>query len=269
MLYNSKNSSVNVDGSTMEYIRFGSGERKLIFLPGLGDGLRSVKGTAAFMALLYRKYSANHTVYMFSRKRQIAPGSSTRDMAADMKKAMDILGIDSADIIGVSMGGMIAQHLAADFPEAVEKLVLVVTSPYCNAMAESSIKEWIALAERDDYRALMDSNLRLIYSEKYYRQNRWMLPLTTVLTKPKSYERFFRQAEACLSHDTRERLGSIKAPTLIIGGAKDRVLGSAGSVELHESIEGSRLHIYPEGRHGLYEEEKDFNSFVLNFLMEN
>jgi len=269
MLYSSKNGILEFDGTGMEYIRFGTGPRTLIFLPGLGDGLRSVKGTAAFMALLYRKYSANHTVYMFSRKMQIAPGSSTRDMAADMKKAMDMLGIVKADVIGVSMGGMIAQHLAADFPEAVEKLVLVVTSPYCNAMAESAIKEWIALAERDDYRALMDSNLQLIYSEKYYRQNRWMLPLTTVLTKPKSYERFFRQAEACLSHDAREGLKSIKAPTLIIGGAKDRVLGSSGSMELCEGIEGSRLHIYPEGRHGLYEEEKDFNSFVLNFLMEN
>ena len=268
MLYNAKNAAVSIDGSLMEYIQFGNGKRNLVFLPGLGDGLRTVKGTAAIMAMLYRKYSANHTVYMFSRKQHISPGSSTRDMAADLKKAMDTLGIDKADIIGVSMGGMIAQHFAADFPEAVNKLVLVVTCPYCNEKVENSIYEWLGLARSGDHRSLMGSNLKLIYSEKYYRQNRWMLPVVGTLTKPKSYERFYRQAEACLSHDASERLAHIKAPTLIIGGAKDQVLGCEASVELNQKIAGSKLRIYPEGCHGLYEEEKDFNSFVLGFLMD-
>ena len=91
MLYNAKNAAVSIDGNLMEYIQFGNGKRNLVFLPGLGDGLRTVKGTAAIMAMLYRKYSVNHTVYMFSRKQHISPGSSTRDMAADLKKAMDTL----------------------------------------------------------------------------------------------------------------------------------------------------------------------------------
>ena len=57
MLYQAKNGSLNMGESTMDYIRFGTGERVLIMLPGLGDGLRSVKGTALPMAVMYRTYA--------------------------------------------------------------------------------------------------------------------------------------------------------------------------------------------------------------------
>ena len=250
----------------MEYIRFGSGKKTLVFLPGLGDGLRSVKGTALFMALLYHKYAKDYTAYMFSRKRDILPGSSTRDMAADQKKAMDLLGVKKADIIGVSMGGMIAQHLAADFPESVDKLVLVVTTAGQNPQLVASVDEWLRFARADNHRGLMDSNLKLIYSEKYYRNNKWLVPILGTITKPKSYERFFRQAEACYSHDSRAQLPLIKAATLIIGGKNDVVLGADASREIHAGIENSALRIYSDGYHGLYEEEKDFNEYVLKFL---
>ena len=114
---------------------------------------------------------------------------------------MDLLGIEEADIIGVSMGGMIAQHLAADFPESVDKLVLVVTTAGQNPQLVASVDEWLRFARADNHRGLMDSNLKLIYSEKYYRNNKWLVPILGTITKPKSYERFFRQAEACYSHD--------------------------------------------------------------------
>lgn len=266
MFYNAENRVVHVDNVPMEYIRFGRGSKNLIMLPGLGDGLRSVKGTAPLMAIMYRDFAKEYTVYMFSRKTVIPLQYSTRDMAADLKQAMDILGIDKADLIGVSMGGMIAQHFAADYPERLAKLVLVVTLAGQNPTVTKAVNEWIELAKQGNHRALMESNLRLIYSDKYYRNNSWLIPAIGALTKPASYERFIRQAEACLSHDALSQLPRIKAPTLIIGGEKDKTVGGDASRELHRGIENSVLRIYPEGYHGLYEEEKDFNFFVLNFL---
>ena len=59
---------------------------------------------------------------------------------------------------------------------------------------------------------------------------------------------------------------NIKAPTLIIGGGKDETVGSEGSIELHSKIDNSLLRIYPNGPHGLYEEEDDFQLYVLSFL---
>ena len=260
------NGQLKLATGEMDYIRFGHGERTLIMLPGLGDGLRTVKGTAMPMALLYRIFSKDFTVYAFSRKSPLPAGYTTRDMARDQAEAMDLLGIRSADILGVSMGGMIAQYLALDFPEKVGKLILAVTCAAPNPILEESVGEWMALAQKGDHGAFMDSNLRRIYSADYYRKNRWMAPLVGALTKPKSYDRFFIQARACLTHDTLERLSQIRATTLVLGGERDLALGGDASWQIAEAIPGATLRMYPQWGHGLYEEEPTFNATVMDFL---
>ena len=266
MLYNAKNGTLKIYGTTMDYIRFGTGERILVMLPGLGDGLRSMKGTALPMAFMYREFEKDFTVYAFSRKNALPEGYTTRDMARDQAEAMEQLGIRKADIFGVSMGGMIAQHLAIDYPEKVNKLILTVTSARPNPILTESIEEWVSCAKRDDHTALMDSNLLRIYSEGYYRKNKWMVPIMGKLTKPKSYDRFFVQADACLTHDAYERLHQVQATTLVVGGEKDLSLGGDASREIAEKIPGAELRMYAQWGHGLYEEAKDFNQVVLDFL---
>ena len=262
MFFNAKNGKI----AGTEYIRFGAGKRNLIMLPGLGDGLKTVGGTALPMALMYRMFAKDFTVYMFSRRADLPAGHSTRDMARDLAEAMNALGIEKADILGVSMGGMIAQWLAIDYPERVGKLILTVTAARPNGVLEESIKEWMEQAKSGDHSALMDSNLKRIYSEKYYRQNKWMIPLLSVLTRPRSYDRFLILAEACLTHDAYEELSDIKAPTFVIGGGRDLAIGPDAAGELAGRIPGAVLKIYPQWGHGLYEEAKDFNDIVLEFL---
>lgn len=267
MFYNVKNGTLKIGGTSMDYIRFGWGEKVLILLPGLGDGLTTVKGTALPMALMYRVFSKDYTVYMFSRINDLPAGYTTRDMARDQAGAMDALGIEKADVLGVSMGGMIAQFLAIDYPEKIGKLVLTVTSARVNPVLEESVREWIALAEKGDHVAFMDSNVKKIYSDDYYRKNKWMIPVMGKLTKPKSYDRFFIQADACLSHDAFALLSRIQAPTLVLGGEKDLALGGEASREIAAEIPGSKLLMYEQWGHGLYEEEKDFNRTVLSYLL--
>jgi len=263
---NVKNGVVAIGSGEMDYIRFGSGNRILIMLPGLGDGLRTVKGTALPMAAMYREFSGEFTVYVFSRVNGLPVGSTTRDMARDQAEAMEQLGIEKADIFGVSMGGMIAQHLAIDYPEKVNRLILTVTSARPNPILTESIEEWVALAQKGDHGAFMDSNLRRIYSQEYYKKNRWMIPAVGKLTRPKTYDRFFIQAHACLDHDAFGRLGQIKAPTLVVGGEQDIALGPDASREIAAAIPNAALHIYAQWGHGLYEEAKDFNGRILDFL---
>ena len=262
MLYNAYNGVV----LDTEYIRFGTGKNVLVMLPGLGDGLRSMKGTAFPMALMYRMFAKDYTVYAFGRKMHLSAGYTTRDMARDLYEAMEALGIVKADIFGVSMGGMIAQYFAIDYPEKVGKLILTVTSAKPNPILEESIEEWVGCAKRNDHRALMDSNLKRIYSDKYYRQNKWMIPLIGALTKPKSYDRFYIQAEACLNPTAYDELHHIQAPTLVVGGEQDLSLGGDASREIAAVIPNAQLHMYPHWGHGLYEEAGDFNGLILNFL---
>ena len=266
MCYHAKSGTVNLDGGKMDYVRFGAGSRNLVMLPGLGDSLRSVKGTAIPMALLYRCFAADFTVYMFSRKDPLPAGYTTRDMERDQVQAMELLGIEKADVFGVSMGGMIAQWLAGDAPEMVDHLVLVVTCPEPNAILTESIEEWVSLARAGDTAGFMESNLRRIYSDDYCRKNMWIAPIAGWLTKPKSYDRFYIQAEACLHHDAASELRRIRAKTLIIGGEQDKALGGEASRQLAAAIAGAKLKMYPQWGHGLYEEEKTFNQTVLRFL---
>ena len=268
MLYNAKNGTLNIGNTTMDYIRFGSGQRTLVMLPGLGDGLRSMKGTALPMAFMYREFCKDFTVYAFSRKNELPEGYTTRDMAKDQAEAMAQLGIEKADIFGVSMGGMIAQHLAIDYPEKVNKLILTVTSARPNPILTESIDEWVALAKRGDHAGFMDSNLQRIYSDGYYRRNKWLAPIVGKVTKPKTYDRFFVQANACLTHDAYESLHKIKAPTLVVGGEQDKALGGDPSKEIATRIPGAQLRMYEQWGHGLYEEAKDFNQVIVDFLCE-
>ena len=98
-----KNGSIPIDDTEMDYIVFGQGRKPFIMLPGLGDGLKSAKGMALPFSVLYRKLGAHYRVYAFSRRRRIPEGFTTRDIAEDVARAMDTLGIRRAYILGVSI----------------------------------------------------------------------------------------------------------------------------------------------------------------------
>ena len=108
MFYNAKNNNIKIEQSDMDYISFGKGNKNLIIIPGLGDGLRTVKGMAIPLAFMYKKFAKEYTVYIFSRRNNLTNGFTTQDMAQDIAKAMNLLNISNADILGVSQGGMIA-----------------------------------------------------------------------------------------------------------------------------------------------------------------
>ena len=122
-----KNGRLGLSAGEMDYIRFGSGKRVLLMLPGVGDGLATVKGLAVPFALMYRALAKDFTVYVFSRRVHLPRHMTTRDMAEDVNEAMEKLGLAGAAVVGVSQGGMIAQWLALDHPDKVAKLVLTVT----------------------------------------------------------------------------------------------------------------------------------------------
>ncbi|MBQ9928536.1 MAG: hypothetical protein IJO65_11240, partial [Lachnospiraceae bacterium] len=77
-MLHAKGGQLAIDDTTMEYICFGTGAKNLIMIPGLGDGLTSVKGKAIPFALLYRQYAKEYTIYVFSRKNKLMEGDNTR-----------------------------------------------------------------------------------------------------------------------------------------------------------------------------------------------
>ncbi len=260
-----KNGCVAVGDTDMYYVSFGKGNKTLIVLPGLSDGLSTVKGKALLLASPYKKFFEKYTVYMFSRKNTMPEGYTIRAMADDQALAMKKLGIASACVMGVSQGGMIAQYIAIDHPEIVEKLILVVTAPYANETVRDAVNAWIRMAEAGDHVSLMADTAERTYSRAYLDKHRRLFPLVARLTKPKDYERFLKNANAILAFDAREMLSKITAPTLIIAGAEDHIAGNGAACELKQNIGNSELCIYQGLGHGLFEEAGDFYDKVHGF----
>lgn len=266
MFWKAKNGNIKIDDTDMDYITFGKGSKPLVMIPGLGDGLTTVKGMAVFMALTYHMYARDYKVYVFSRKNHLEKGYFTRDMARDQAEVMRKLGISNAMIVGVSQGGMIAQYLTIDAPDLVEKLVLVVTLSKQNEIVQEVIESWVKLAELGDHKSLMIDIAEKSYSEKYLKKYRMTYPIIGKIGKPKNYDRFLVQANACIQHNAYDELEKIKCPTLVIGGEEDKIVGVNASIEIADKIENSELYLYKGLGHALYEEAKDFNSRVQEFL---
>ena len=264
-MLHAKNGCLRLAAGEMDYIRFGGGERTFVMLPGVGDGLKTVRGMALPFALLYRQLAKDFTVYVFSRRRELPRHMTTREMAADLSEAMDTLGLNEAAVVGVSQGGMIAQWLALDHPDKVRKLVLVVTLARPNDTVREAIAVWTELAERGDYRGIMLDTAERSYSEKRLKLARAEYRLLGCVGKPKSFERFLTQAESCMTHDAYGELDRITCPTLVIGGTDDRIVTGEASVEIAGRIPGSELYLYEDLGHGLYEEAPDFLERVADF----
>ena len=79
MLWNARNGEVPIDKAKMSYVSFGHGDRAFVMLPGLSDGLATVRGKALMLAKPYRVFFDQFTVYMFSRKDEMPDGWQCRD----------------------------------------------------------------------------------------------------------------------------------------------------------------------------------------------
>ena len=260
-----ENGCVTLDDTEMYYVSFGKGDKNLVVLPGLSDGLATVKGKAGILSASYRRFFPDYTVYMFSRKNRMPDGYTNREMAEDQIRAMKELGIGQACVLGVSQGGMIAQYMAIDHPEAVTKLILAVTAANANPVVKEAVSLWIEQAERGDHTALMVDTAERMYSEGYLRKNRKLFPLIAKFTKPSSYDRFLKNSRAILGFDSRDELARIRCPVLILAGSEDHTVGADAGYELNRAIPGSELFVYAGLGHGVFEEAKDFYDRVLEF----
>lgn len=261
-----KSGTLSMNGATLDYVRFGSGSRNLLILPGLS--LRGVKGAAHSLAFLYRRFAKEYTVYILDKRTEVPDGFTIRDLADDVANAAAQLQLARTCVFGVSQGGMIAQHLAIDHPELVEKLALGVTASRVNPVMEQAVNGWIQMAEQDDYRALVLDIFHKMYSPRYLKKYRWLFPILTRLGKPKDMSRFVALAGSCLTCETYPLLSKITCPVLVLGGTQDAVLTGKASEELAEALH-SQLVMYPQLGHAAYEEASDFNERIYQFFIQS
>lgn len=261
-----KGKTLYFNEKSMDYVTFGKGKDPMVIIPGLGDGLQTVKGMAMPFLITYRILAKRYKIYVFSRINELRQGYTTRDMAADVAEAMEVLNITNAHVMGISQGGMIAQWLVVDFPKKVQKLILAVTTAKLSNQGRERISCWLNLIQTGTYKDLMIDIARHSYTTKSFGRFKYLYRIMGIFGRIKDKKRIDIQAVSCLKHDSLAFFEKISCPTLIIGAEKDDVLGVDGSLVLHQHIKDSQLTILPECGHALYEQNKDFQKRVLVFL---
>lgn len=265
MMYNAKELKLEVQNMSFDYITFGNGTKPLVMIQGLNT--RGIKGAALSLSYMYRIFAKDYKVYLFDRRPVVQDGITIRDIASDIAMGMDTLGITNADVFGVSQGGMIAQYLAIDRPDLVNKLVLAVTLSRNNDTVRRIIGNWIEMAELGDMKELVADMAEKMYSDAYVKRYRPFMPLLTILQKPRDVQRFVILAKACLTCNTYDILDKIQCPVLVLGGGQDKVVTGAASKEIATKL-GCKIYLYDSLGHAAYEEAKDFNRIVYDFFVE-
>jgi pimeloyl-ACP methyl ester carboxylesterase len=191
--------------------------------------------------------------------------------ADDTAALMEALGIARAHIVGISMGGYIAQELCLRHPGKVIDLVLGCTSAggaTAVVMSAERQKKFTA-TEGLTPEQILEKDMDIYFSDEYIRADRQAIDAFREISM-RHYQpahAFFRQFAACLKHDTAERLGRIQQPVLIMTGDDDPLVPPQNSTILKELLPGARLSIFPKGRHCFFMEFADrFNREVIDFF---
>lgn len=194
--------------------------------------------------------------------------------ASDMVALMDTLGIDKAHVMGFSMGGSIAQAMAIDYPERVEKLVLCCTLCGFTSGVIPCDKTMNALGAFATGTLSPEETARktaeLLFSPYTLQANPGLVEGFIYLYNiaPISQQGLSKQMTAGLQFDCFSRLGEIEAPTLIMTGMDDILIPPANSDILYERIPGSRLMKFAPAGHGFLAEVPEFTAIVKRFLAE-
>jgi 3-oxoadipate enol-lactonase len=188
---------------------------------------------------------------------------STQMMAADTVGLLDYLGVKKAHVIGISLGGMIAQEVAINYPERVSTLVLGGTFA-CDDNNSGNTAECAAVMKLP-IRASADGVLNLCFNKPLYRL--LFAPMLRFLSRKNKPAGLEGQREAILKHNALDRLKLIKSPTLIIVGTGDRVIRPISSEIMAKNIPNASLIKVNKGSHVLFTEMAGtFNKEVFNFL---
>jgi pimeloyl-ACP methyl ester carboxylesterase len=259
-----------VHGQRLYYEVHGDGE-PLLCVAGLAcDTLAWIPQVQAF--------AAAHRTVIFDNRDAGQSSMSDRDyeiadMARDTLALADELELDSFHLLGVSMGGMIAQEIALQAPERVRTLTLAVTYSAGSAYARRSAEVWGARVRQISREQHVDELMLLNHSESFFFESPEMVEFirTAMLSDPHPQppDAFARQLAACSRHDARDRLSSLTMPTHVIGGEYDVLLPVWKSREIASLIPDAKLTVLPGAPHGLsIERAEEFNAAVLGFIRE-
>ncbi|QWF85085.1 alpha/beta fold hydrolase [Amycolatopsis sp. CA-230715] len=254
------------DGVSLRYEVHGDGADVLVLLAGQANSRHWWDGVREDFDEVFRTIVFDYRGTGESEKPR-TDSYSTPGFAEDVVAILDHAEVEAAHVYGTSMGGRVAQWLAADHPDRVRRLVLGCTSPGEPHGVERSAEVKRALGQRDAA-AARRTLLELMYSPEWLAANPG--PYHTVGDPAMTPFARGRHLLASARHNGWEALPRIAAPTLVVHGADDVFNPAENASLLAGRIPGARLHLIPGARHAYFEEFRTVASpLVLDFLQAN
>lgn len=261
--------TVRTNEFEMEFFRFGRGEKKMVILPGLS--IRSVMPFAEAVSVAYSVMQNDFTVFVFDRRRVLPPTYSIREMASDTALALDALDLKNVYLFGASQGGMIAFELAAQRPDAVEKLAIASTALCMTETRFEPIRGWIEKAKVMDGTGLTLQFGQTVYPTEIYEKNKLMLAEEGESVTEEELSRFIILAQALQAFDVRFVARAVRCPIFAVGSRDDRIFGEAAVREIEELFRdraGFEYHLYDGYGHAVYDTAPDFKERLHTFFMK-
>jgi pimeloyl-ACP methyl ester carboxylesterase len=257
---------VATNGIELAYVEQGEGE-PLVLIMGLGAD------ADAWQPHLeeYRRHFRCFAVDNRGAGESSAPVGpySTGDFADDYAGLIRALSLGPVRVVGISMGGAIAQELALRHRDLVERLVIVASWARCDAYTAEVFRSFAAVRAAVPPAEFTRLLQLWIWSPGYLsdhldelREAREAQPAA-----PMAQHAFEAQCAACVAHDTLERLQAIRAPTLVTAGEADIFTPLRLAEELRAAIPGAELEVFPAAGHAHHWESLDlFNSLSSRWL---
>ena len=260
---------VEANGLQLFYAEGGEGD-PLLLVPGLaGDHLIWAEQREAwnehFRVISFDNRDVGQSSY-------VEEAYDTGDMAADALALADALELERFHVLGLSMGGMIAQHLALRVPDRIASLTLCMTYGGGGnwARERSRLMAYDAMRRPREEEAehaligcfseaMLEDPERMAYFRKLSQEN----------PHPQPVEAYCRQLQALGAHDLRDRLHELRLPTHVIVTEHDLVVPPWKQRELADLLPEARVSVIERGSHAANMERADeFNELVLSFLLE-
>ncbi|ADJ14940.1 alpha/beta fold hydrolase [Halalkalicoccus jeotgali] len=254
------------------YVAVGDGPRTLLVIPGLNDPLCRVTDRWWFSLLVAtycERYTGRHTVAMVSRPAGLPDNASTRDLAAGYSNVLEEVG--PADVLGLSMGGFLVEHLAADCPDLLEHAILGLAAARLSEHGRTVVERWHAHADRGEFRPIYEEAAGAVAVGLRGPVVRGAARLYGRLGSPPPVDRrdFLVSADACLAHDATDRLVDIEVPTLVIGGTEDPFFTREHYRETVRRIPGAAfVEIEEAGHEAVLDRRGEFDGGIREFLYE-
>ena len=256
------------DGTRIHYEVTGKpGATPILMIQGLGASKNAWNLQRIAMATRFRIISFDNRGAGRSDKPTVP--FTLEQMAEDAIAVLDAAGIETAHVVGASMGGVISQIVAVKHPHRVRSLTLVCTACRNHPWRQELLQSWAKTAEEKGMIEVGKEAAQWVMSPRSFRRLvpafTWMGPLAAL--RPR--HSFVSQIDAILNtrEDLVDQLSTITAPTMVIVGNQDILTPRGDSEEIAERIPNAELVVISGAAHGLMmEHSSTFNKILIEFL---